>query len=86
MFKRNKWQTCVQQEESKESMEKHIKKTMNKRNTWGQKTKISIVEGPVEEVFLRENNTGNKENEIKESIWTFRGEHGNDKCQCETWN
>ena len=82
MFERNKWQICVQREGSKKSVEEHMKKTINKENAWDQKTKIGIVEVSGKG-FLRGNNNGNENNEIRENIRTFRSEHGNDNCK---WN
>ena len=54
MFERNKWQICIQQEGSKESVKKHMEKLMNKENVWDQNTEIGIVEGLAEEVSLKE--------------------------------
>ena len=44
MFEKNKWQTCVQRDGLKESVERTYGKTMNKENTWDQKTEIGILE------------------------------------------
>ena len=59
----------------------HMQKTMNKENAWDQKNEICIVEGPVREVSSEEITSAIKKSEIRESIWTFRREHGNDKCK-----
>ena len=56
---------------------------MNRKNSWDQKTEIGKSSG---RGFLRGNNNCNEENQIRESIWTFRGEHVNDKCKWESWN
>ena len=50
MFERNKWQTCIQQEGSKETVKKYMEKKINKENAWDQKTEIGIVE----EVSIKE--------------------------------
>ena len=38
----------------KKMWKEHMEKTINKKNAWDQKTKINMVEGPVEEVSLEE--------------------------------
>ena len=60
---------------------KHMEKTMNKENAWDQKTEIGIVKDSVKEVSLGKNNNCNEENKIRKSIWTFKDEHGNNKCK-----
>ena len=54
MFERNKWKTCIQREGLKKVWKEHMEKTINKENAWDQKTKIGIVESPMEEVSLEE--------------------------------
>ena len=72
--------------DQKRVWKEHMEKTINKENAWDQKTDFGVVKGPVEEVFLEEITIAIKKNEIRESIWTFKGEHQNDKYKWESKN
>ena len=63
-----------------------MEKTIIKENAWNQKIEIVMVESPMKKVSLEEITIAMKKKEIRESIWTFTGEHGNDKSKWEGWN